>query len=314
MHKIRNFYYQNKDKIIKGALIVAFVIIIIQLLNFFEKKETEKQIEESKQKNNNIVISSNISSSSVISNKSAISGEIVSSEKLERDTDVIKQFLDYCNNGNVENAYMLLSEDCKKSLYPNIQEFKNNYLDIIFGENKKIYTIENWTGNTYKIEITEDILSTGKLDNIDQRLDYITTTNENDNYKLNINRFIGNEKINKKTTDKEISITVVSKDVYMDYEEYNIQITNNSSKKIAIDKGENTKSIYLLDSNNNKYYFYSNELVKNDLIVQSEFSTSIKIKFNISYSSSKKIEKILFSEMLLDSNNLEEIYQFSVQL
>ena len=55
-------------------------------------------------------------------------------------------------------------------------------------------------------------------------------------------------------------------------------------------------------------------MVKNDLIVQSEFSTSIKIKFNISYSSSKKIEKMLFSEMLLDSNNLEEIYQFSVQL
>lgn len=314
MHKIRSFYYQNKDKIIKGVLIVAFVIIIIQLLNLFTKIDSNKKIEESKMMANNKVISSNVTSSPVVSNKSAISGEAVPSTKLENDTDVIKQFLEYCNNGDAENAYMLLSDDCKKSLYPNVQEFKKNYLDVMFLGNKKLYTIENWTGSIYKVEVTEDIISTGKLDNINKKLDYITTIKENSDYKLNINRFIECKKINKTTTNKDISITVESKNVYMDYEEYNIQISNNSDKKIAFDKGDSTESIYLIDNKNVKYYFYSNEIAKSSLVIQSGFKTNIQIKFNSSYNSSRKIEKIIFSEMLLDYNDSENIYQFSVQL
>lgn len=314
MHKIRSFYYQNKDKIIKGVLIVAFVIIIIQLLNLFTKIDSNKKIEESKKVANNIVISSNTSSSSVVSNKSAISGEAIPNTKLESDTKVIKQFLEYCNNRNTESAYLLLSNDCKKNLYPNIQDFKNNYLDVMFSGNKKLYTIENWTGSIYKVEVTEDIISTGKLDNINKKLDYITTIKENDNYKLNINRFIECKKINKTTTNKNITITIESKNVYMDYEEYNIQISNNSDKKIAFDKGDSTKSIYLIDSKNVKYYFYSNEIAKSSLVIQSGFKTSIQIKFNNSYNSSRKIEKIMFSEMLLDYKDSQNIYQFSVQL
>lgn len=314
MHKIRSFYYQNKDKIIKGVLIVAFVIIIIQLLNLFTKIDSNKKIEESKKMANNIVISPNTSSSSVVSNKSAISGEAIPNTKLESDTKVIKQFLEYCNNRNMENAYLLLSNDCKKNLYPNIQDFKNNYLDVMFSGNKKLYTIENWTGSIYKVEVTEDIISTGKLDNINKKLDYITTIKENDNYKLNINRFIECKKINKTTTNKNITITIESKNVYMDYEEYNIQILNNSDKKIAFDKGDSTKSIYLIDSKNVKYYFYSNEIAKSNLVIQSGFKTSIQIKFNNSYNSSRKIEKIMFSEMLLDYKDSQNIYQFSVQL
>ena len=45
---------------------------------------------------------------------------------------IIIKFIDYCNSGEINSAYELLSDDCKQILFPSIESFLNNYYNRIF--------------------------------------------------------------------------------------------------------------------------------------------------------------------------------------
>lgn len=93
----------------------------------------------------------------------------------------------------------------------------------------------------------------------------------------------------------------------MDYEIYNLAIQNNSNKDILLDTSNDTKSIYLLDGKEMKYYFYNNEIIENKLLIKGDFTNSLKIKFASTYSSNKKIKKIVFSKVVLDYEKYENL-------
>lgn len=299
MYKLIRFYNQNRKKIFKIILIIVFLFGILQLLNFFAKTKNDNDIE------GNVVIQSNNQySNSVISNKSAVSGKNVSNAKLNDDTKVIKNFFDYCNNGNIDDAYNLLTDECKEEMYPTIEDFKNIYYLYVFDGKKKSYSMENWSGDIYQVKITGDILETGKLDNAETKQDYITVI---DNSKLNINGYVGRKNKDKITEYKDIKVKVESIDTYMDYEIYNLSVENNTDKTIMMDTSDDTQSVYLLDSKNMKYYFYGNEVIQNKLIIQSKFSNNLKIKFSNSYSSSRNINKLVFSKVVLNYEEYNEI-------
>ena len=146
--------------------------------------------------------------------------------------------------------------------------------------------------------------------------DYITIVQNNNENKLNINSYIERKIPNEVTEEDNIKVTVKSIDTYMDYEIYNLSIQNNSENSILLDTNDDTKSVYLLDSRDMKYYFYSNEIIANRLMVKSKFTNDLKIKFTNSYSSSRKISSLVFSKMVLNYDeykNLEnkEEYQFN---
>ena len=111
---------------------------------------------------------------------------------------------------------------------------------------------------------------------------------------------------------------MISKDTYMDYEIYTISVTNNSYNTILLDGGNNPKSIYLLDEKDMKYYFYNNEVVASNFIVPSQYKKTFKIKFSNSYSSSRTIRSMVFSNFIVnydkykngDENKLEYVSEF----
>ena len=142
---------------------------------------------------------------------------------------------------------------------------------------------------------------------MDTKQDYITIVDQNGEDKLNINNYIGRKNLEKTTEYKNIEINVLSKDTYMDYEIYNLNISNNSENTILLDTGESTKSIYLLDSKDVKYYFYSNEIVQNRLLVQSKYNNTIQIKFSNSYSSSRNIKYLVFSKLILNYDEYKKL-------
>lgn len=309
MYKLIRFYNQNRRKILITILIIVFILGIIQLLNYFSKinitsKETQNIAENNKKTNQGLV-----------SDKSAISGQSVSSTKLEKDTNIISEFVEYCNKGDINSAYSLLTEECKENMFPIIEDFNNIYYSKLF-DGYKTYTMENWSGNTYQVRFTGDILSTGDFSNNVTKQDYITVVKKDGENKLNINNYIGRTVANKVTEYKNIKVTVKNIDTYMDYEIYNLSIQNNSENTILLDTSDDTKSVYLLDSKDMKYYFYSNEIIENRLIVKSEFTNNLEIKFSNSYSSSRSIEKLVFSKLVLNYDeykNLEnkEEYKFN---
>ena len=223
---------------------------------------------------------------------------------MKSDLDIINKFMEYCNEGSIEKAYNLLSDDCKEVLFETKEDFKDNYYDSIFNKETKLYTVENWTSNTYKVNISNNILATGKITN--NFMDYFTVVKENDEYKLNIKNYIGKENINKETENNNIKIKILKKDIYMDYEIYDIQIMNNSDDNILLDTKRNTKTVYLQDSKNVKYYAYTNEVIDNDFIVRKGKMKNIRIKFSSGFSSNRKIEYMIFSDLVLNFNEYED--------
>lgn len=301
MYKLIRIFNQNRRKILIVILIIVFVIFIIQLLNYFAQNKQNNY-----NKQNNIIMKNTNNTGELISNKSAISGENVSENKLKKDTDIIKKFLNYCNEGNKESAYEMLTDECKEVMFPTIQDFENIYYSNIFNGEQKNYTIENLMGDTYEVKFSGDILGTGKLDEED-RLDNITLIKEGQDYKLNINNYVERKEKNKTTEDKKIRITILNVDTYMDYEVYNLSIENNSDHTIMLDTNDDSKSVYLEDSKKMKYYFYNNEIIQNRLEIQSKFKGNIQIKFNNSYSSSRSIKNLVFSKIILDYDSYKNL-------
>lgn len=296
MYRLIRFYNQNRKKIIRIILVIVFIFILIQVLNvlaknnFFSKKSINNAIYNNEQVNTNVLNSK----------KSVISGKDIPTDKLQKETDIINDFLDYCNSGNIESSYELLTDECKEEMYPTIDDFKRIYYIPTFNYEKKLYTLENWNDNIYQVRITGDILSTGKIDDSNTKQDYMTVVKKDDGYKLNINGYVGRKNLNKVTDNKNVKIVITQIDTYMDYEIYSLNIENNSANTIKLDSSDDTKSVYLLDKNNQKTYFFNNEIIENKLIVQSKFKTNLKIKFANNYSSTRTMKNIVFSKFILN--------------
>ena len=293
MHRILRFIRKNRKKIILGILIIIAIMGITNLLNFIAKSNFTLN----KEKNSNIY---NTSNGTIKSDTSAVSGGKISESKLKSVKNVLDEFIELCNNNKIDEAYDLISKTCKEQLYPSIDDFKNDYYLKIFNNNKRSYTMENWTGETYMVRFTEDILSTGKTTDQGSYLDYITIVEENGQKKLNINKFIGKEEINKNIEEDGIEIKVSYRNKFMDYETYNIQVTNKTKKTILLDSLLYTDKIYLVDDKENHHNAYSNEIVKDDLKVHEGLSKEITIKFDNPYITGRKIKKLTFSNIILD--------------
>ena len=302
MHNLLRYYYQNKYKIWGVIIFIVLLILAIQVLNFITAKLNEQNINNIAQSNTtNSVINNKNTNSYLTNDTSAVTGEQIHITELENASEIIENFISACNNGEIEEAYSYLSNDCKQEMYIDINTFKTLYYDVIFGGNKKNVSIENWILDTYKVNITEDIMATGNANGIKTQ-DYMTIVEEDDDIKLNINNFIGTEIINKEQTIENIKFKIISKKVYNDYEEYDLQIENLTGNKILLDSLQNTKSIYLVDGNETEYYSYSNEILNELLEINNGFSTRLTIKFYKTYSLENATDTIVFSDIILNYN------------
>lgn len=297
MHNLRHFYYQNKEKIWKVVLIIAFLLGIIQLLNkaaIPDSNSTNKL-----QSNNREEIYSDEENNTYISNQSAISGNTVTEKEVETINKTISKFLQYCKNGNTEEAYNMLSNDCKEELYTSKEEFQKEYISSTFNL-ASIYEIEKWINNTYKVSISRDPLTTGDITDNEKQVDYITIVKDGIEEKLNVNSYIGSKKIDEEVTQNEIKIEVLNKKIYMDYALYEFKIENLSNKIIKLDSLEKTGTMYLKDANGNRYNAYVHEIYENKLEIKPNHHISLKIKYANVYSRKTQIKQIIFEDMVLD--------------
>jgi len=297
MHKIRHFYYQNKEKIWKVVLIIAFLLGIIYFLNERAANngdETSGMVSQTDKE-----IYSDEENKTYISDTSAISGGTVNEYEVQKINNTISKFLQYCKSGNAEEAYNMLSADCKENEYKTIEKFKQKYIQSRF-DKESIYEIENWIRDTYKISISKDLLATGNVGNNEKRVEYITIVKEDSQEKLNINSYIGKKELNKKTTKNDVKITAVSKRTYMDYEIYDFKIENLSDKTIKVDSFDKTNTMYVEDSNGNKYNAQKHEILESDLEIRTNNEIKISIKYTNNYSLRTDIEQIVFENIILD--------------
>ena len=318
MHNLRRFYYSNKNKIWKVVLIIAFLLGIIYLLDdtAVERKNNEKIYTKPDK-----LIYENDETQTYIEDKGVITGSIVTETEVKRINETISKFLQYCKNKNIQEAYNMLSADCRENEYKTLEKFEKKYINQKFTMND-IYEIQSWMGNTYRINISEDMLITGEINN-KRKIEYITIVNEDGQQKLNINGYIGERNIAKEFQDKNLQITVVNKNSYMDYEIYNFKIKNLSNKTIRLDTLQKIGTMYLEDYNGNKYNAYAHEIFDSNIEIRPEEEINISITYANAYSARVTIKNIVFKNIIMDyaeymnsedKKNYKGFYEVTIKL
>lgn len=305
MYNLIRFYNQNRKKIFKIIIIIVFIIVIIQLLNLIAKN---KEITNQNNKEANNVSNNNGNTNTLASSKSAISGETVNSKKLKSEVDIIDEFFNYCNDGKIDFAYNMLTNECKEEMFPTEEFFNENYYLKIFNNSVKTHLVENWVNNIYKVEINDDFLATGKVTKDNTIVDYITVVKrEKEEYKININNYVGRSYLNIETEKNGVKMRVLRQDSYINYTTYLFEILNNTGRIIMLDDISNLDTMYLIDSNKMKYSAYKHEISQNELKLYDSEKKEIKIKYYSRYGSTKTIKSIVFSKLILDYEEYETL-------
>lgn len=294
INRFIRYWNQNRKKILITILIVTFAILLIKTINYILGQQTP----EITNSVNTLIEDSSIPTESVIT------GQTLHTETTNINMDIIKKFINFCNSGNYEDAYGLLSNACKEEVFRTVDEFKLNYYDEIF-DTEKTYELELWYSNsgdyTYRIIYYENnILSTGQINSSENVEDYITVVREDGNIKVNINGFISKEVINESVTRPEVEINVNERLSYRSYEIYSVTVKNNTDKDIKISDENNSNDICLVDNNQTEYDSVINEIPTIDLHINPYSSKTINIKFNKMYGEYRKIEQMLFKNIMLN--------------
>lgn len=303
MEKLKRYYNQNRKRIWRIILIIAFAYALLQLANYYVSQKNEQTLKKITEQKSNTTINQANNTTQTNSTQNTIDSK---NEKQQNQTDIIKQFVTYCNQKDLESAYNMLTDECKEQMFNDIQDFERIYYNSAFGNQAKDSSIEKWAGSTYLVYYKESALSTGKVKDENQKGDYITVVKDNnDNYKLNINRYIGDKKIDKTKTQDGLEIQVICKNVYMDYEEYTLTVINNSKEEIILDTLEDARTIYIEDTNGVKYSSYNHELTNSMLNISGGHVAKLKIKFYNSYTSGRRIRNLVFSNMKKNNEKIK---------
>lgn len=297
MYNLKRWYNQNTRKIwITILTIIGVFFLGSRIMNLFNQSTQNNS-------NTNIQLQQNIdnlNSISLSSQKSAVTGQktIVNKEGIT----IIDSFISYCNSGNIQAAYNLLSNECKEEVFQNINRFQEIYYKSIFGNGKRNVKIENWNGDIYVADFIEDAIATGRYSSENNIRDYITIVKDSENnYKLNINSYIGRRQLNKTTQTGDLQITITKKEAYMDYEKYSFEIKNSSEHEILIGKIEDDENVsYLVDKNDLKYNAVVNELTETQLTLLGGQTKNLEIKYFNPYGSTKIIEGLVFPKIYMN--------------
>lgn len=143
--KIRLFFVTYGRLLFMVIASIAIFIFIIQSLNNYVKELNKNTVITEEEKN-----------------------MIEQNEKNEMEIrKYISQFIEYCNSKDIEKAYSMLTENCKKEKYTSIEDFRTKFITNFFNLKIDKYKI-NKENNKYIVLLTEDMLITGKTNSSKQ--------------------------------------------------------------------------------------------------------------------------------------------------
>ena len=303
MLKIVRLYNRNRKTIWLWLIIAIFCIAIVNLIQYAYTEQSRKLAE--KAANQTITLEEKENPSEVVdyneAAQSITAGGAVEEDIKDEVQGVLEQFIKYITNKQIEQAYSLLTEDCKTILYPTLEGFEQKYCQDLY---EKIYDFQSWssTDNTYvyQVRFYENMLSAG-LDFTNHYLeDYITVLKKGDVYKVNIHSLIKAEKIRKTAESNKVKFKINDVETYLDEEIYEIEVTNDSSKEIILDTREKDNSVYVKNSDGLKIQALLYENTDEELKIPAGETKTIKIKFNNTYNGEKRIISLGFSDIIID--------------
>lgn len=304
--KIMRLYRKNRKLVWLWIIIAIFCIAIINLVNSAYEEQAQKnsldyyeKIQEVKERKS----PSNVVDYDKAAQSLTTSGS-VDKEIRDEVQQVLEKFIKCVTSGQIEQAYELLTEQCKEIKYPSIEFFEDKYCKDL---SQKIYSFQSWSSTrslyVYQVRFYRDMLSIG-IDTTQHYLqDYITVQKKGEQYKLNIDSLIDVKTIDKEKEENQIKVNVKNVETYLDYEIYEIEITNNRLKEIILDTRQKDDTLYVKNNDGLKIQSLIYENKEEDLIVAPGEVKTIKIKFNNTYNGEKNIICVGFSDIVIDEEN-----------
>ena len=228
--KLRNFIKRNR----KIIIIVLLLWLLVMVINQFLKNYSFQDFERTTYNEHQAIMDT---------------GETVPQRLEQPINETIDTYFNYCNNKQYEEAYQMVSDDCKRIYFPTLEDFKE-YVDIVFDENK-IYYLQNFSNYNgtyiYRMRIMEDLMATGltNKDNLYFYEEKIALKEEDDKISLSLRQYITSEDIEEIYEDDYVKITVKSKDVFYEQEIYNIEVKNKTSKTVVLADTQESNEIIL---------------------------------------------------------------------
>ncbi len=241
-------------------------------------------------------------------NYSVMSDNLINSNINEDNTEIINDFIKYCNESDIDEAYNILSDECKEVLYPSKEEFDSKFLKTNFKE-RKTYKLQLWTEDdarfTYRVELMSDILATGGILN-NKKIDYYTVFKDGEDLKLNVSGLVEKEELNIEKESEIIKINVKSIEKYIEYSFFNIEVLNKTNNRLLLDRGKKGDSVYAVDSKNNAYSSFLFETTDDDLLIEKNTKKDFSIKFQKTYDKDIIFKQIAFTDIVTNFGKKEE--------
>ncbi len=229
-------FVRKYQKIIIIALIIWGLIFCINL--FMAHKTVEPEAETSFEMHTSVMDST----------KSTPKGIQEDIEKL------VDEYVKYCNEGNYQKAFDMLSSDCKEYAFHNdVREFMDHVL-VKMPTPKKHY-LQDYSNMTYdskklyiyEVKYLDDILATGLTNSEYQFTSERMTFYENDDGEIefNVGNFIYHTDVKSISENEYLKLDVKNKTVNYSIETYTIKLTNRSNYTVVISDGEAENEISL---------------------------------------------------------------------
>lgn len=153
--------------------------------------------------------------------------------------EMIEEYVGYCNEGNYQKAFNMLSEDCQLYAYNNdVEQFARHVLSKMI--TRKEYSIQNYSNYgeyyIYEVKYIDDILATGLTN---QTYQYTTekivfTKNSDGTYDMATGNFISYDKISSVTENEYLKIDIQDRITMYSIEKYNVKFTNRTDSTVVV--------------------------------------------------------------------------------
>ena len=234
--KIRHFFRRNK----KLIFVIFIVWAIIFFINFMLGRKKPDTTPKTTYEPHVSVMDSNVSTPKSLQ------------DPIE---DMIKQYVDACNDGNYQKAFDMLSEDCRKyGFSDNVENFMKHVL--VKMPMPRRYAIQDYSTATYgkqkmyiyDVKYTEDILATGLTNSTYAYTSekFVFYENDDGDLLMNVGNYLYHEELNKIAENEYLKINVDDKVVDYEIEKYNVRFTNRSNYTIVISDGMEDDEIVLV--------------------------------------------------------------------
>ena len=216
---------------------------------------------------------------------------------------MIEEYVGYCNEGNYQKAFNMLSDDCQNYGFDNdIEKFASHVLKKML--TPKTYSIQNYSNYKnyyiYEVKYIDDILATGLTN---QTYNYSTekitfTKNKDGSYNMLVGNFINYDKINNISENDYLKVDVIDRIVDYSVEIYKVKFTNRTDSTVVVsDKIEKDEIMLKLPQ---EYRSLIN--VNDTVILEPGESKIIDLEFTKFFDDGDTSQSLIFSSIRVIEN------------